>query len=375
MSIPDWNGFRAFFPALQHRVYLNTAGGGAMSVFTAEAARRYYSEAEEHADTYWDVWLDRTELIRGNTARFIGAEASDVAFIQHTSLGLNIIARQFTAPVHVLALDQEFPSCTTPWLSAGHHVSFLSTPADGTITAEKLEPWLDPDVDIFVLSSVQFANGFRAKLKEIGQLCRARDVFFVVDATQSICAYDIEVVRDHIDALVFSGYKWATAGYGIAVLYLNDVIRGLTTGLTGWRSAREPWLLENNRLEMTTTAVRHEMGHPIFPGIFAMGAALDLFERTGISRVSHRIDELANHLRVGVQEAGWSLRSGNHRGTTSGICLVKAEAASEITAKFQEQSIWVTARSGGIRVSVHAYNTRSEIEEFCSALASLSVLR
>jgi len=110
-----------------------------MSVYAAEAGRQYYSEAEEFADTYWDEWLARMEVCRSTTARFIGAEASDVAFIQHTSLGLNIIAHQFTDPISVLALDQEFPSCTTPWLSAGHNVSFLSTPADGAVTAERLE--------------------------------------------------------------------------------------------------------------------------------------------------------------------------------------------------------------------------------------------
>jgi selenocysteine lyase/cysteine desulfurase len=375
MGTPDWKVFRDHFPALEGKVYLNTAGGGAMSVFAAQAGRKYYSEAEEFADTYWDVWLDRMETIRAGTARFIGAEPEDIAFIQHTSLGLNIVAHQFTDPVNVLVLDKEFPSCTTPWLSAGHKVSFLTTPADGTITPEQLEKRLGSGFDVFVLSAVQFANGFRADIREIGRLCRDRGVLFVVDATQSICACDVDVASDNIDALVFSGYKWATAGYGIAVLCLSDFLRDQAPGLIGWRSAREPYLLENDRLELTPTAIRHEMGHPSFPGIFAMGAALDLFSRTGIDDVSLRIHELSSHLRAGIQEAGFNIRSSTVRGTTSGIILISTNEASEIATELRKKSIWVSARSGGIRVSVHAYNTKSEIDEFCDALARFSAGR
>jgi len=72
------------------------------------------------------------------------------------------------------------------------------------------------------------------------------------------------------------------------------------------------------------------MGHPTFPGIFTMGAALDLFARTGISDVSRQIDNLSNHLRTSFQEAGWTLRSSTASGTTSGISLVEVEEASEI---------------------------------------------
>lgn len=371
-----WQPFREQFPALENRVYLNTAGGGAVSKQAAAAGIQYYQEAVEHADTYWDTWLNRSDGIRRDIAAFIGIDAASVAFIQNTSLGFNLVARQFNRPLAVLALDREFPSCTTPWLAAGHDVRFFPSNDDGSITAELVDHHLHSGIDILVLSSVQFADGYRSDLKAIGDVCKDRGIFFVVDATQSICAYEINMQRDHIDGLIFSGYKWATAGYGNAVLAANAALRdqAFGEGLIGWRSASEPYLLENNSIDLTNSAIRYEMGHPSFPSVFTLGAAVKLFQETGIQDVSNRITSLSQRLRAGCISQGWAIASDTEkRGSitsTSGITLVKTGLAGSLAARLQQDGVWTSARAGGLRVSVHAYNTESEVDRFLEALGA-----
>jgi selenocysteine lyase/cysteine desulfurase len=224
----------------------------------------------------------------------------------------------------------------------------------------------------FVLSSVQFANGYRADLEAIGTACRERDIAFVVDATQSVCAYPIDVRQCSIDALVFSGYKWATAGYGIAVLHLTEELLQRRAPLVGWRSARVPYLLENDRLEISNTGAAHELGHPTFPGIFCLGEALRLFTEAGVERVSKRIDQLVSDLRDRIEKLDYRIVSNGETGETSGILLIESGNADALSAELRQRDVWTTARAGGLRVSVHAYNDESDLEAFAEALAELS---
>ena len=47
----DWDEIRTHFPALQDRVYLNTAGGGPICREAAERVHQYYDELCREGDT------------------------------------------------------------------------------------------------------------------------------------------------------------------------------------------------------------------------------------------------------------------------------------------------------------------------------------
>ena len=125
----NWTQFRAKFPALEGKAYLNTAGGGVMSHQVAKAATQYFKESVEQGDICWNTWLARADRDRVDVGKFIGADSISVAFLQNASLGLNIVARSFESNIEVLAIKPEFPSCTTPFLRAGHTVNFMDTTA------------------------------------------------------------------------------------------------------------------------------------------------------------------------------------------------------------------------------------------------------
>ncbi len=334
-----------------------------MAKQVAVAAIQYFNESVDDGDINWDRWLNRSETDRADVAKFVGASTEGTAFLQNASLGLNIAARSLPPGSRILAIRPEFPSCTTPFIRAGHTIDFLETAPSGYVDADMVSAALDSGKhDLFVLSSVQFANGFRADLESIGAVCRAHEVLFVVDATQSIGAFQIDMVRDHIDALVFSGYKWATAGYGNAVLSTGGSWKAAVPPLVGWRSAKRAYDLENDRLDMLSEGIGHEMGHPPFPGIFAMGEALRLLSDPPENAISGRIKYLSAYLREGLSELGIAIRSDGSESYASGITLALFENAGQIKASLQERHVWVTARQGGLRISVHAYNSIEDLD-------------
>src|SRR5207248_9973797 len=225
----DWNEIRALFPAAQHYTYLNTAAAPPLSLLAAREGKRYYDEMADHGDVAWDSWLRQTEQIREKLASFVHAEARSIAFTYSTSHGMNLIAGMLDRCGDVLCPADEFPSCTLPWLQQRYRVDFVSSRERGVIDLDDIRKSITANTRVLVTSFVQFATGFRQDLVALGRLCKERNLTFVVDATQGMGVFPIDVVNSGIDFLVFMRYKWAQAGHGVGRLYVAPCVRNPTS--------------------------------------------------------------------------------------------------------------------------------------------------
>jgi len=371
----DWSQIRALFPAAERYTYLNTAAAPPISLLAAGEGKRYYDEMAEHADVPWDRWLSQVEDVREKLAKFLHAEPRSIAFTYSTAHGMNLIAGILQHCGDVLCPADEFPSCTLPWLQQRYRLHFVRSQDRGVIDLEDVERSITPETRILVASYVQFSTGFRQDLVSMGRLCRERKLIFVVDATQGMGVFPIDVVGSNIDFLVFSGYKWAQAGYGVGGLYIAP--RFLNTNslpVAGWWSARDPEAVINDRLDLKETAAALEVGCPHFAGIFALGGALALFEEIGGVQIEERIHQLTDYLHQRLDKEGLKIASPRVRDQRSGITIIEMRNASEVVKSLAEKKIIVSARGKGLRVSVHVFNNFDDIDHLVAALPGVTVL-
>ncbi|MFQ5790817.1 MAG: aminotransferase class V-fold PLP-dependent enzyme [Acidobacteriota bacterium] len=365
----DWHKVRAYFPALEKCVYLNTAGGAPISRQAEGEVKRYVDEIYQCGDTKWDEWLHRSEDVRRRLAAFLKVSANEIAFLPNASVGMNVVADLLGGEGEVLTLADEFPSVSLPWLNRSRPVRFLTTEKDGSIDIQALKEEVKPETECLAASHVQYRTGFRFDLAALGRLCRSKGLRLAVDGTQSFGAFPIDVRQCHIDALVFSGYKWSMAGYGIAALYVRkEILETRPLPAVGWRSAKAPYELVNDRLVLSQDARALELGHPPFPGIFALGGTLTLLEEIGIEAIETRIHELTEILHARLERAGIPIRSTRGREHRSGITMVGVKEPTEITARLKEKNVFVSARGDSLRVSLHFYNNEEDIHRLMHAL-------
>ena len=263
----DWNKVREEFPVCKKYVYLNPAGGSPVSKSAANEGKRFYDEMLEFGDIYWDKWLERTEKVRSQLAGFIGADREEIGFTTNTSHGMNLVA-QFLKNIvigkgkgedrekaaAVLTMRDEFPSTTFPWINQKAEIRFVE-PENYGYSIENIKKALTPEVKILISSYVQYCTGFRQDLEELGNFCKENNLIFVVNATQALGIFPVDVKKCNIDFLVFTGLKWATAGYGIGGLYVNK--KWLTPDnfpFAGWRSVETPGKMDNLALELKNEA-------------------------------------------------------------------------------------------------------------------------
>ena len=365
----DWEQVRRSFPATARWAYLNTAGGGALSVDAAEAAKQYYDDNLADADVPWPRWREQIEDIRGAVATFLGAGSDEVAFVGNASLAMNHVARLLAGEGSVLAPMGDFPAVTLPWLNLEAPIYFVESDADGVLSLNAIEAAMKPDTRVLATSFVQYATGFRQDMAGLARLCRERGVYLVVDATQGLGAFPLELGAEGPDCLIFSGYKWITAGYGLAVLAIRrELLASRRMPAVGWRSASEPYRLLSEELDISSEARALELGHPPVPGIFALGAAVKLFQQIGIDRIAERVLVLTRYLRERVTERGLRIRSPGAPAHLSGISIVEVPRANECAEFLLTKGVCVTVRSGALRVSVHLYNNEEDIDRFVAAL-------
>jgi selenocysteine lyase/cysteine desulfurase len=364
----DWASVRAEFPATETYAYLNSAGAGPLSRRVAGAAGQLYREASESGDRLWEVWLARREQARADVARLINAEPDEIAFTTNTSSGMNLIVDALEDAGDVVSCELEFPTSTIPWMYRGVGVRLVKA-VEGELRTEDLLAAAGEGEGVICLSHVQYSNGFRAPLEEIGASKGRRT--FVVNASQSAGAFRIDVKRMRIDALCSAGHKWMLAGYGAGFVYLSrELQRRTRPRAVSWMSNVDPFAMRNDSYELRAdAAARAEIGCPHFAGIFALGEAARRLLEIGPERIERRVLALNRHLTESLAAAGWRVLSPlRDEAARSAETLVASEDPARTVKHLSRRKVAVSIKPEGFRAATHFFNDEKDIARLVSAL-------
>lgn len=157
-----------------------------------------------------------------------GSEADNQALISAAALGKK------HGKCHIVSTAMEHHAILNTLEALeeqGFTVTLLRPQADGIVTATQVAEAI---TDKTCLVSVMYANnetGAIQPIREIGALCRKRDILFHTDAVQAAGHLAIDVQRDNIDMLSLSAHKFH-GPKGIGLLFaksniqLTSLIRG-----------------------------------------------------------------------------------------------------------------------------------------------------
>jgi selenocysteine lyase/cysteine desulfurase len=365
----NWDDIREQFPVTKNCAYLNAAAAGPLSRPVSDAASEYYRQMMDDGDTHWDEWLAKREEVRRKVAAFINAEPEEIALTTNTSSGMNVIVDALETRGEVISSDLEFPVSTLPWIHRGIPVHLMKS-VEGEVRIEDIRGSMTEHSGVICLSHVQFSNGFRSDLEEIGNA--KGNHAFVVNAAQSAGAFEIDVKRMKIDALSATGHKWMLSGYGSGFVYLSrELLERSRPRAIGWLSVKEPYADQNTKVDLRgDAAARVELGCPHFSGMFALGASVEMMAGIGIRRIEERVLSLNQFLTDRLTATGWKVLSplSDERARSAETLVAVAEPA-RVVARLAAQNVIVTEKPQGIRVATHFFNNEEDVEKLIEALA------
>lgn len=370
----NWRRVRRDFPVTERLAYLNSAGAGPVARQTHEAALGFYRDMSAGGDARWFEWLEQRERARAQVARLINAEPDEIAFTTNTSSGMNLIVDALEGRGAVVSCQLEFPATTIPWLHRGVRVQLLEA-REGELRTEDILEASDERAAIICLSHVQYSNGFRAPLAEIGAH-KGRHAF-VVNAAQSAGVFEIDVKRMKIDALCSTGHKWMLAGYGSGFVYLSrELLAETRPRSVSWMSVEDPFADKNDHFQVRADAgARAEIGCPHFAGIFALGTAAEYALQLGTRNIQERALALNCHLTSRLAEAGWQVLSPlRDERMRSAETLVACAEPERVVAHLTSRGVATTAKPEGFRVATHFFNDEEDISRLVATLAEVRSL-
>ena len=367
----DWRDIREQFPVTADYVYLNTAAAGPLARATAQAGVTYYEQMKNDGDLRWDEWLAQREEVRAKVAAFINAEPDEIGLTTNTSSGMNIIIDALEKHGEVISCDLEFPVTTIPWMHRRIPVHLVKS-VDGVVHPEDLRAAMNTRTGIISLSHVQFSNGFRSDLAALGDIKGAHAL--VVNASQAVGAFELDVKRMRIDALCSTGHKWMLSGYGSGFVYLSRELQANSHARSiGWLSVQDPYGLTNDEVHLRRdVSARAELGCPHFAGMFALGASVEFMQAIGIKNIEARALELNRRLTDRLQEAGWRVLSPlSEEQFRSAETLVAIDDPARVVAALAANKIVVTEKPEGIRVATDFFNNEDDIDQLIQNLGQL----
>lgn len=362
---------RTEFSHLTDSVYLNAASVGPLPERARTAVEEHNLKRARIHELGEAEFLEPLQKAREAAARLIGARPEAIALGGNTSYGINLAA--LSLPVErgttALTTDREFPANVYPWMERDDfRLEMVPTRGRGIPDEDALLERLDRgDVSIVTLSAVQFTSGFRADLRRIGEACRARGVFLVVDAIQALGQIPVDVNEMRIDVLATGGHKWLLSPFGTGFAYVReDLIPRMEPRVVGWTGMAASANLESlldYRWAFHDDARRFEIGTLPVQDFAGFASALDLLLEVGVDAVEIHVGELLRPLEDFLTERPemeiLSERTGHSR---SGILAFRPPEPEALHRSLLEAGIVCALREGSIRIAPHLYNTAVEIE-------------
>jgi len=223
-----------------------------------------------------------------------------LAFTLNTTDALNLALKGVLKPGdQVVTSSMEHNSVARPLealkAQGVEYTKVRTDPQTGTDPGE-VERALRDNTRLVVMTQVSNVTGTENPIGAIGEICRRRDILFLVDAAQSAGCVPLHVEEMHISLLAFPGHKGLLGPQGTGGLYVREglVLTPLREGGTGSRS--------EELTQPPSGPDRYESGTPNTPGIAALGEGVRIILEEGVEEIARRETVLTNRLLEGLGE-------------------------------------------------------------------------
>lgn len=385
----DIDQLRRDTPGCQRVLHLNNAGAALMPVpvtqaITAHIEREslmggYEAAAQQH---------DAIEQVYHTVARLIGARHSEIALQQNASRAWQqaFYALPFQPGERILTSSVEYASNYIAYLQVtqrtGAVVEVIPDDEYGQTSVHALRAMMDERVRLISITHVPTNGGLVNPAEAIGQIAREANVWYLLDACQSIGQLPLDVQRLGCDFLSATSRKYLRGPRGAGFLYVRqERLSELEPAMLDHHAAT--WT-EPTRYVLRDDARRFETWEASYATWLGLGAAAQYALDRGLPWIWERVHNLAERLRaqldalpgVTLQDRG-QVRCGIVSFTVDGVlparlCQTLSAQRIHISHSLPQSTLLDMRRRqldhGVARASVHYYNTEAELDRFIDAL-------
>ena len=309
-----------------------------------------------------------------------------IAFTQNSTYALNFAIKScINKKGHVITTALEHNSSLRPLFSkrdSGEiELELIYPEKNGEISIEKIIESIKEDTIAVVVNHISNVTGTIVDIEKIGKVTREKGVMLIVDASQSAGYLDIDVERDGIDILCFTGHKSLYGLQGSGGIYIREgidfipIIEGGTGSFS--KLERQPLVMPEGLEAGTLNTL----------AIVSLGAGIDFIQKVGIENIRKYEDKLTQRFLTELKKIPEVEVYGSDKRGPVVTLNIKGIDSGDLAAYLDEEyGILVrvglhcapkihetigNGENGGVRFSFGFFNTDEEIEYAINAIKEI----
>ncbi|MDE2677990.1 MAG: aminotransferase class V-fold PLP-dependent enzyme [Gemmatimonadota bacterium] len=386
-SRQDWvTRARAEIPAATGSRYFQTGGiGPSPNAVIEHVQERLAFQNEGPADPRHATEMARIEPdLRARLARVFGAAPQEVALTHSTSEGISIVAwsLNWNPGDEVVISNVEHPANVIPWYVLRDRFGIVIREIDlgtGTGLIDQVSGQLSDRTRMVSISHVSRNNGraLRAgESAELGSLLRARGVRYHLDGAQGPGCVATDFRALGADCYSTCGHKWLLGPKGTGALFVRREL--LDDVRLSWAGSHSHETMDyEGAYALLPSAARYEFGTRALADFAGFARAVEWMEETGLGRIHRRIQSLLDHAIEAVDGTNrLGVSSPRARPDRSGVFVLQLPEGCDATELYndlrEDDGILASPvrEPRDFRLSIHFFNTRSEIDAAVDAIAA-----
>jgi len=326
---------------------------------------------------------------RETVASFFGVTPERVVFTYNTTYALNMAMKTAYRHGTVFISDLEHNSVRRPAVTLTNDVRIFPSCLNDEppVRTQKIMDNLKKTIGrtregIVICTAASNICGATMPIREIGQLCRERGFYFIVDGAQAGGCLDIQVDRDNIDALCLPAHKGLLGVQGVGLLLLGSQNKNLRTWVEGGSG-----LISKNITMPSLPPERFEAGTLAVAPIAALTAGLEFISSVTVDAIRrheenltayayHNLrEQLHDKIRFYYPELGGTILSFNlcnRSPTETARLLDDNEICTRDGLHCAALAHQTIGSDGTVRISPGYFNTYEDIERLTEVLWGIS---
>lgn len=385
---------REDFPAIdENLIYFDNSATSLKPKCVIDKMVEYYSKytSNIHRGDYNNAIRTNKEYdeTRDVAKDFIHAKSSDeIVFTSGTTDSMNTIVFGYFKNIlnkddEVLITKSEHASNVLPWFVLEKMgkctVKYIPLDENHEVTLENVKSSITKNTKVISIAHVSNVIGDVRDIEGIGAIAKENDLYFVVDAAQSVSHINIDVVKSNVSFLAFSGHKMC-GPTGVGVLYgkgeyLKDLVPLKYGG--GMNESFE----SDKCYVLKSYPTNLEAGTPPIAEVIGLKEAINYVTSIGIDNIHKHELELKKYLISKIENMDNIIIY--NKNSESGIVTFNIKDVFAQDTSIYLNTYGIAIRAGNhcakilkdeidikntCRISFYIYNTFEEVDKLVEAL-------
>ncbi len=400
----DVKKIREDFPILNQQVhgkplaYLDSGSTSQKPKVVIETLVEYYNQYNSniHRGLHFlsEKATEAYENVRKIVEDFIHSESSDeIIFTRNATEAINLVAyawgrKNISSGDEILLTEMEHHSNLIPWQILAKEkkavLRFIPLTDNHLLDLDRIEDLLTSKTKLVAVTQMSNVLGTINPVKKISQIAHNVGALFLIDGSQGVPHFGINVTDVNCDFLAFTAHKML-GPTGVGVLYgKKEILEAMDPFISGGSMILEVW---QDRATWNKVPYKYEAGTPNIADVIAFGEAIKYLQNVGMANVREHEKELTAYALKKLSEVeDLTIYGPKNPELQGGIVSFnfKDIHPHDVGTIVDQEGVAIRAghhccqplmRKLGIpgtaRASFYIYNTKEEIDQLAFALGKV----